>query len=300
MSFINSHIGEFAALTTAICWTVSAISIESASLKIGSLAVNIIRLVTGMIFLSIFTLIYRGMILPTDASISNWIWLFISGLIGMVFGDLFLYKSYTIISSRFSMLIMTLVPPMTALFGWIILGEKLSLFYYLGMTLTFSGIVMAIFSRENKFEKIKLKLAPKGIVFAFFGALGQALGLVISKLGMGDYDPFAATQIRIIAGLFGFGVLISVMKRWRGVYNGIFHFKGMVGAVTGSFFGPFLGVSFSLIAVKHTETGVASTIIALVPVLLIAPAFFIFGQKVTLLEIIGACVSVCGVALFFI
>ena len=50
------------------------------------------------------------------------------------------------------MLIMTLVPPITVLFSFIILGEKLTLFHYLGMTLTFTGIAMAIFSRKSKGE----------------------------------------------------------------------------------------------------------------------------------------------------
>ncbi len=300
MDWINGHLGELAALFTALCWTASALSFESASLKIGSLSVNFIRLVSGFIFLSILNFIRRGIILPTDASLENWEWLFLSGIVGFLFGDLFLFKSYTIIGSRFAMLIMTTVPPITALSGWIILGEKLTLFNYLGMSLTFSGITLAIFSRENKKEKIKLKIAPKGIMYAFFGALGQALGLVLSKLGMSDYDPFAATQIRIISGIFGFGLLISILERWKSVFAAVSNLKAMVETTIGSFFGPFLGVSFSLIAVKHTETGIASTIMALVPILIIPPSIFIYKQKLSLLEIIGSIISVCGVAMFFI
>lgn len=203
MNFFNHHIGEFAALLTAIFWTVTSLAFESASHKIGSIAVNIIRLIIGFAFLSVFNLIWRGYILPVDASIENWLWLSLSGLVGFVFGDLFLFKSYTMIGSRFSMLIMTMVPPITAFFSFIILGEQLTLFHYLGMTLTFAGIAMAIFSRAGKGEKLSLKLAPRGILYAFGGAVGQALGLVLSKFGMKNYDPFAATQIRIIAGIFG-------------------------------------------------------------------------------------------------
>jgi drug/metabolite transporter (DMT)-like permease len=59
-------------------------------------------------------------------------------------------------------------------------------------------------------------------------------------------------------------------------------------------------VSFSLIAIKYTEAGIASTIMALVPVFIIIPAVFIYKQKVTLPEILGAIVSVGGVALFFL
>lgn len=300
MGIIENHIGEFAALLTAVFWTITSLVFESASHRIGSVAVNILRLVIGLIFLSIYTFIRRGLAFPSDASHENWIWLTLSGLIGFVFGDLFLFKSYTIIGSRFSMLIMTLVPPITALFSFIILGERLTLFNYLGMTLTFSGIALAVFSRNGKDEKISLKLAPRGIMYAFGGALGQALGLVLSKFGLRDYDPFAATQIRIIAGIAGFTILITILKRWSNVSNGFSNKNGILLTTLGAFFGPFLGVSFSLISVRYTEAGIASTIMALVPVFIILPAIVLYKQKVTIAEIAGSVISVCGVALFFI
>ena len=241
MNFVNNHVGEFAALGTAFFWTVTALSFESASRKVGSLAVNIIRLVIGLAFLSIYNLIARGLIFPVDASYNNWIWLSLSGLVGFVFGDLFLFKSYTIIGSRFSMLIMTLVPPITTFFSWIILGEKLRLVHFFGMTLTFSGIAMALFSRNGKGEKISLKLAPIGILYAFGGAVGQALGLVLSKLGLKDYDPFAATQIRVIAGITGFTFLITIMTRWGSISKALKNSSAIKATSLGAFFGPIPG-----------------------------------------------------------
>jgi drug/metabolite transporter (DMT)-like permease len=300
MNFIHSHYGEFAALLTAFFWTVTSLAFESAAKRIGSLAVNIIRLVIGLTFLTLYNVIARGVLLPFDATAYNWIWLTLSGLVGFVLGDLFLFKSYTVIGSRFSMLIMTLVPPITTFFSWILLGEKLKLLHFAGMTLTFSGIALAIFSRSGKGEKLTLKLAPRGILFALGGAVGQALGLVLSKIGLVDYDPFAATQIRVIAGITGFALLITFMSRWGSVFRG-FQNRGALAATSlGAFFGPFLGVSFSLISVKYTEAGVASTIMALVPVLIIAPAVILYKQKVTIAEIIGAIISVGGVAVMFL
>ncbi|MCX6302924.1 MAG: DMT family transporter [Bacteroidia bacterium] len=300
MDFIAGHYGEFAALLVAFFWTVSALAFESASRKVGSLAVNILRLVAGFIFLSIFTFIRRRLILPTDASAENWLWLALSGLVGFVFGDLFLFKAFTVIGSRFSMLLMTLVPPITAFFGWIILGEHLTLIHFLGMALTFTGIAMAIFNRKSEGEKLTLKISPSGILYALGGAVGQALGLILSKLGVREYDPFSATQIRIIAGIAGFSVLITVMGRWGSVRNAVKNASAMKSLTLGAFFGPFLGVSFSLIAVMFTEAGIASTIMALVPIFIIIPSAIIYKDKIKSAEVIGAIISVGGVALFFI
>jgi drug/metabolite transporter (DMT)-like permease len=240
------------------------------------------------------------MFLPFDASGWNWFWLILSGLVGFVFGDLLLFKSFTIIGSRFAMLIMAMAPPLAAIFGWIILGERIGWFGIIGMVVTLYGISLAILGREEKNTKIKLKLSPIGVLYAFGGALGQGLGLVISKLGMKGYDPFAATQIRVIGGIAGFAVLVSFMGRWPKVYEALHHLKAMKGIAIGSFFGPFLGVSFSLLAIVRTEAGIASTIMSIVPVLLIPPAILFLKEKVTLKEIIGAIISILGVAMFFI
>jgi len=297
---ISSQIGEFAALLVAIFWTITALSFESASKIVGSLSVNMIRLFFAFIILAIFSYFYRGMILPLDADLHAWIWLSLSGLIGFVFGDYFLFSSFAIIGSRISMLIMTLVPPITALIGWLLLGETMSSKHIFGMTLTVSGIAIAILNRPSLNNKMKFNYSVKGVVFAFLGAVGQAVGLVLSKYGMKSYDPFAATHIRIIVGMVGFAIIVVLLRKTSLIRSALKSRKGMTGISIGSVFGPFLGVSFSLYAIQHTGTGIASTIMAIVPILIIPPAIMLFKQKVSIKEVVGAVISVIGVALFFV
>lgn len=300
MSFFSSHIGEISSLATACFWTVTALAFEAASKRVGSLAVNLIRLVLAFVFLSVLNFITRGMAFPMDASGHAWFWLILSGIVGLVMGDLMLFESYTIIGARIAMLVMTLVPPITALVGWIILGEVLSLMNFLGMLLTLGGIGMAIFGRPGKGEKIHIRHPVKGLLLAFGGAVGQAVGLVLSKFGMNDYNAFSATQIRVLAGAGGFALVVLVMKKGYRVARAVKEKKGMRLILLGSVFGPFLGISFSLLAVQHTSTGIASTIMAIVPVFIILPSILIFKEKFTWKEILGAFVSVGGVVLFFI
>ncbi len=300
MEYLNSHLGEFAALAVALFWTITALAFESASKRIGSLAVNIIRLVLGFIFITFFTLIVRGKAFPSDATGENWLWLSLSGLVGFVFGDYFLFKSFTVIGSRFAMLIMTVVPPLTALFGLLVLGESMGIIAVSGMFIVLIGIALAIFSRPGKGEKISLKLAPKGVLYALGGAIGQAAGLVLSKYGMKDYDPFASTQIRILAGIGGYSLLLFLLSKWKSVINSLSDIIAIKSLLIGAFFGPFLGVSFSLLSVKYTETGIASTIMAIVPVLIIPLSIMLYKEKTTVKEVVGALLSVLGVALLFI
>lgn len=300
MNYITAHTGEFAALAVAVFWTITALAFESASRKAGSLTVNIVRLTLAFFFIGFYTLVSRGHFLPVDASIHNWLWLALSGIVGLVLGDYFLFRSYSLIGSRFAMLIMTLAPPLAAIFGYFMLGESLSLLQMAGMIIVIFGIGLAIFNRPVKGERLSVKISPAGLLFAFIGALGQGLGIVLSKYGMQGYDAFASTQMRIIAGMGGFALIITMLRRWGNVYNAMRNPPAIQAMVLGAIFGPFLGISFSLLAIKHTQTGIASTIMAIVPVLILAPSAWIYKEKITAVEIAGAIISVAGVAFFFI
>ena len=139
----QSHIGEVASLLTAVCWTLSAIFFEKAGRRTGSLSVNIIRIFLGILFLGITTLFTRGMFFPMDATPYNWFWLGLSGIVGFFLGDLFLFKSYILIGSRTSQLVMSLAPMITAVIGWFFLQEILSLKNIGGILVSVAGIMIA-------------------------------------------------------------------------------------------------------------------------------------------------------------
>jgi uncharacterized membrane protein len=140
----------------------------------------------------------------------------------------------------------------------------------------------------------------KGLFFALLGTIGQAVGLVLSKYGMREYDPFASTHIRIMAGMVGFAVIVIMLRKHDLINRAMKDKRGLSFITLGSIFGPFLGVSFSLVAVQNTATGIAATLMSLMPVLLIPPSIMFFKHKITWPEIAGAFLSVTGVALFFI
>lgn len=297
---LQSHLGVLTALATAVCWTVTAVAFESAGKKVGSLCVNLIRLIIAFILLSAFNFFTRGMLLPIDASGYTWVWLLLSGLIGFVLGDLFLFQAYVEIGSRISQLIMSIVPPITAVTGYILMGEKITLLGFVGMTTTIIGIALVILTKGSDDKKITFSHPIKGLTYAFLGALGQAFGLVFSKFGMGSYNPFAATQIRIIAAIFGFCIVVTVKKHWENVFTALKDKKAMKNITIGSFFGPFIGVSLSLLAVQHAPTAIVSTITSITPILIIPVSIFVFKEKIVSKEIFGSFIALIGVALLFL
>ena len=264
-----AYFGEIAALLTAVFWTVTSMSFESAGKKVGSLSVNLIRLLMAFLIYGIVNYFRRGLFLPLDAGTERWMWLILSGLVGFVMGDLLLFQAFVVIGARISMLIMALTPPITAFVGWLILGEMLSPMNWLGMIVTLSGISIVILKREKKEldstqrRKITTNYSLTGILLAFGGAVGQGVGLVLSKKGMGQYDAFAASHIRVITGMIGFSIIILITRRFGNVWKALLHKPAMKRIALGSVFGPFLGVSFSLLAIQNTQAGIAATIMSI-------------------------------------
>lgn len=306
---LASRVGELAALGTAICWTVTSLSFEWAGRRIGSLAVNIIRLVIALLFYMALALIATGSPFPVGLSARAWLLMAASGLIGFVIGDLCLFQAFVDIGARLAMLIFSAVPPITVLFGYLLLGEALEPQSWLGMSVTVFGIVLVVLTRSNPKPSRAAAAGPstasptraRGVLLALLGAVGQAGGLVVGRMGAGtSINPFLASEIRVIAGILGFSAIFSLSRRWRLVWSGVKNGRALKLVAIGSFFGPFLGVSLGLYGAQHTATAIASTIIATVPVLIIAPSVLILGERVTAREIVGAVIAVAGVAILFL
>lgn len=145
------------------------------------------------------------------------------------------------------MLIMAGSPPLTALLGYLVFGEKLSLIGLLRMAIILTGIA-----------------------------------------------------IRINTGFISFTVLILYLKKWDDIKATLKDKKALVGITLGSIFGPFVGVSLSLLSLQYTSVGITSAITSIVPVTIIPLSIIVFKEKAKPKEILGAVVTVIGVRVLFL
>jgi drug/metabolite transporter (DMT)-like permease len=140
-----------------------------------------------------------------------------------------------------------------------------------------------------------------GVLLALVSATCQAVGVVFSKIGMAAYpNALGSTQIRALAGFVGFVVLFTLVRAWPRGMAALRNGPGMTYASIGAVFGPFLGVWLAMAAIRNAEVGVVSTIMAIVPVLIIPPAILLYHERVSPRAVIGAMVAVAGVALLFL
>lgn len=307
----ETQTGLIFAGAAAVCWTVSAIAFSQSSRLVGSLPVNALRLVLASLLFMIYGGMVRGQCLPWDASVQAWGWLALSGFVGFFLGDLFLFRSFTEIGVRLSMLIMSLAPPIAAVTGWLWLNEHMNTKDIAGMLTTLAGVTWVIKERRLDQVGVVKHVSVRGLVFALLGAMGQGVGLVIGKQGMlinspapseemtqvALYDAFAATQIRALAGLAGFLILILCLKRGRQLFDACCTLKPLSIMSIGAVFGPFLGVALLMRAVHFVPAGVAQTLTATVPVLIIPLAIVFEQEKITARMLWGTLVTVVGVAI---
>jgi drug/metabolite transporter (DMT)-like permease len=298
---LNNTIGEIAALGTSVCWTFTSIFFTIASKRIGAVVVNRIRLLLAVVFLTITHLLVQGEWLPLQATPYRWFWLGLSGVIGLTLGDLFLFQSFVWIGPRRAMLLMSLAPIISVVSAWVFLGEKLNTVEIAAVGLTVGGVAWVVVEKENgngaETDKQHYWL---GILLGIGAALGQALGLIASKKGMaGDFTPLSANLIRMIVAMAAMWAYTLLRREAGQTFRALDNRTASLATLGGSFVGPFIGVWLSLVAVKLTRVGIASTLMALPPVLVLPLSFWIFKERISLQAIVGTAVAIGGVALLF-
>ena len=294
-------LGQVAALATAFCWSLTAIFFSYSGRLVGSQVVNRSRLLFAMLFIIATHLILMGTLFPVDAEPYRWGWLGLSSILGLVLGDTFLFRAYVLVGPRLSMLMMSMAPILSALLAWLFLGELLSRNEVIGIVITVAAIAWVATERRSDQTVVENKRYWLGLIMGFLGAFGQAAGLVAAKIGMdGDYPTISATAIRIFVALVILWSiaalrreLIPTIRKWR-------NRQAFQAIIAGTIVGPFLGIWLSLVAVQLAPVGVAATLMALPPVILIPLGYFFYNERVSRRGILGTVLAFAGVALIFL
>lgn len=304
-----TYIGELISIGVAFSWTATALLSEFGSKRLGNLTLNVLRMALALLFSLVMFGVVTGSILPPGASAEAAGWMLLSGLVGYVIGDFCLFQCYIIIGSRYGQLFMTLAPLAAALMAWVTLGQRMSLMSIVAMLVTLAGIGISVLGRGTH-HRLSLKLPLNGVLFAVGAAVCQGVGLVLSKIGMDHYEfvagmpdwlvPFSANFYRCIAGIIGFLLLMYLREGLTPLREALHDGKGLTVATATTVFGPFVGVGFSLMAVQYTAAGIASTLMAMTPIIILLPSRWLFHERITWRAVLGAVISVVGVSLFFL
>ncbi len=310
MSTSTDAQGVAAAAGTAICWAMTAVFFSAASRRIGQLHVNKIRLLLALVLLAAACAVfgaYQAVPAPQLVLLS------LSGVVGLALGDAALFSALRIIGPRRGSLIMSLSPGFAAVLMLPLLDETLSWAGVVGMLLTVGGIAWVVLERGQPGE-IEGNAAV-GVALGVLGAVGQSVGLILAKAGLGaasassrlgafaaaggsapPVHPLLGTLVRMLAAtvlLFGYGLVTGSL---RDTFRALADRRALRMTAAGAVFGPVIGVTLSLTAISLTNTAVAATIMATSPVIVIPLVWIIYRHRVSPRAILGALVAIAGVA----
>ncbi len=302
-------IGETAALFAALLWTANAILFSAAGKRIGSVGVNAFRILVAIVFLTASHIIILETLIPA-ANSAQWFWMGISGIVGLGIGDFALFAAYVIIGPKRSLLLMALAPVSSVIGGYLMLNEELGPLAFLGIAITLIGIIIVVMEKKEDENDFKIEEGKKtyGYILGVIAAVGQGVGLVISKYGMKTVatdpevplDPLSATLIRMIVGAVFIWICIMVAGKLPKTIKSLRDKQALKLTSAGAFVGPFLGVWLSMVAITFTQAGIAMTLMSLMPVFVIPTVFLLYREKTSKRGMMGAFVSVIGVAIIFV
>lgn len=177
--------------------------------------------------------------------------LLLSGVSGLMIGDIFLLKSFTHLGSGRVLMIFGFQPLMLSVASYYLFNDQFSLYRLLAILFLMSCLFC--FSLES--FRTKGHWDIRGIIFALIGVTLDAGGLLLTKQAFEispGLSPFLANAVRSGATVAGF-FLMSLIP-----YFGIRLVKTYVGlekkdkwmTVIASFFGTFVALGFYLQAIQ--------------------------------------------------
>ena len=274
--------GEAAAFTAAFAWAMSSMIFSNIGGKVGAQTVNRGRLACSITCLTILHWVIEGQPWPSSVTWEQFGWLSLSSVLGLVIGDAMLFQAFVMLGARLSMLLMSTVPIMGTVLAWFLFDEVLSHQEMSGIALGVGGILLVILMKKGRPVGLEGRNYVIGILFGLGGAIGQVANLITAKYALiGGYSAIAMGRAR--------RTIVACTARDVGKW-----------LMLGAFIGPALGVWLSMVAVQNANVGIASTLMALPPVLLIVYEGLVLRRPVGLQAVIGTAMAFGGVALLFL
>ena len=298
-------LGEFAAIGTSLAFSIGSVLFTFGGRVVGTSILNRIRLSLALLFTMILHQILVGRFYPVDTPPDTFFWMAVSGIVGFVIGDAFLFQGFVMVGPRLSMLMMSLAPVLSTIMAWVFLKEGLGLTEIAGIIITMVGIAIVV-GEPQRTAKTEMPHEDRrkyvmGLVFAFGGALGQAGGSLLSKIGLaGGLPPISGNAIRLTAAVMMIWLWAILRGQLVKTYQTVRqNRRAMTYIVIATIAGPTIGVWLALTSVQLAPLGVVTTLQSLPPIFLIPIGYFVFKERVSRRAILGTVVALIGSVLLF-
>ncbi|MCY1150974.1 MAG: DMT family transporter [Pleomorphochaeta sp.] len=293
-------IGQILAIIAALTYAENSIIYSYLGKEVSTRATVHVRLWIAVPVIVLMALIGEGNFL-FQASLSNWIILLISGVLGYFFCDSFSFWAFTNIGPREAMVIMTLNPIFNSVLSYFFFREILTIIQMFAILITLSGIIILILNQEKEIDVIKKKNKTKGAIFALLAAIFQASSNILAKTALTDLGPISTNAIRMIGGLIAAAIFaLFFRKEFKKDFTSFKDKKHFSLLLIATISGPVIGMSLLLTSFNYAPVGLVTALVQISPIFILIYELIFIKKHVKLLEIGGTIISVIGVAMMFL
>ncbi|OUL34387.1 EamA family transporter [Nostoc sp. 106C] len=299
LSFTDGK-GEVAALAAACLWAVASVVYGLLGQRIPPIQLNLIKGIIAIALL-LLTILVSGELSPQLSALPVCL-LFLSGAVGIGWGDTAFLAAINYLGARRVLLLGTLSPPMTAIAATIFLQETLNVSAWCGILLTILGVAWVVTERVPGTSEVNSTQLWPGIGFGLLAAITNTAGSILSRAAFANtsISPLWAALLRLSAAVLTILVWawFSAPKQMRFTYPYWQSRRVILASFFAAFCGTFLGIWLQQTAIKFTSVGIASTLLQTSP-LFVIPIAIGMGEKVSLRAIAGVGIAIAGIGLLF-
>lgn len=297
---MSNFVGEIAALSAAALWAIASVLYGRVGEFIPPLLLNLLKGVIAIAFL-ILTIFLVGDSLPS-LPVSSLTLILLSGVIGIGVGDTIFFAAINSLGARRTLLLGTLAPPLTAIFGLLFLDEQLQIRAWWGILLTIIGVAWVVTERTTDYVLRSYSQLLPGTVWGLLAAITNSIGVILSRaaFNMTTVSPLWVALLRLSAGEVTLILLITVFSRSNSLTNlrKFTKIQIITATIAAAFCGTYLGIWLQQTAIKLTPTGIAQTLLQTSPIFIL-PLTIFTGEKISGRAIAGVVVAIAGIALLF-
>lgn len=295
-------IGELAALSAAICWTVSAVLYKKALLKAEPISANIVRcLCTSVILIVCLAFIGKFEVLM-DLPVYSAILASFSGIIGLGFGDTLYMESLKLAGVARAVPITCTYPLFTLLLAVFLQEEVATLQVVVGTIAIVSGVWLL--SREEKSKKeTHNKVLVRGVAYALATAIIWAVSIAMINIAVtlpetsSPDHAFAINTIRVSAVAFFLFVSAPISDREFDFLK--MQRKTLATLISGGIVALALGWFLLTFSFVHIPQSRAVPISSTTPLFATVSGIVFLHEQVTAKNVAGSIIVVVGVFLIF-
>lgn len=294
------------ALASVLLFAGSAVVSERATVHLGSLPTNTIRLLLATAILWAVTLLW----FPDSLQLSPFALFLLSGMVGFGLGDTAMFCSYHRIGARLTVLLKLCTAPLwSAALERFWLGTVLATKSLLAITLIVGGVGLALWACSPAAMPRDKRRHKHGILFGLGAGVAMGIGTVMSKKAfvLAHAQNIPIHGLSAAAQRLGGGVLVA-LALWgisqtipRRTESPPLNWRhGSPWLLASTALGPVLGVSSFQLALAELPSAIVTAIAATTPIAVIPLHWLSRGETPRPLALLGSLVAVAGVVLLVI